>query len=363
MRAIEVHHYGSAAEALAFNPNAERPKPGDDEILIEVHATAVNPVDCVARSGYGRHFFASVGWGPLPWVLGRDVSGIVAEVGDGVTAFQPGDPVYAAPPLGCYADFVAVKADHVAPKPRNLSHLEAASLPFVALTTWSALVEQAGLTEQTAVDKKVVIPRAAGGVGSFAIQLMKAFGAYVTGICSARNVELVTSLGADEVIDYTKDQFWTRLDDYDVAFDTVGRLSDFSDVLEPSDLNYQSMNGKEYDELLLNTLKEHGGAIYVTICSPKVALTNKHGLEKGLEIAKTVYKERATAQEAHGRRYLWSFFNSSGQALREIADLVEAGKIRPCIDRIFDLKDLTAAHEYCESKQAQGKIVVEVKRT
>src|SRR5690606_32534903 len=145
------------------------PRPAPDEIIIRAHATAVNPVDCTARSGYGRNIFSTL-WGSLPLILGRDVAGEVAAVGNRVTSFAPGDEVYAAPHIGCYAQYVAVKAEHAARKPRNLDHIEAASLPFVALTAYTALVDHAGLTASSAAGKKIVIPRAAGGVGSFAVQ-------------------------------------------------------------------------------------------------------------------------------------------------------------------------------------------------
>ena len=233
-------------------------------------------------------------------------------------------------------------------------------MPFIGLTTWSALVEDAGLSMDGATGKKIVIPRAAGGVGSFAVQLMKAYGASVAGICSTKNMGLVARLGATTVIDYTKENFWELLADYDVAFDTIGRPSDFGDVHDHYDLDFSPVNGKEYDELLMDTLKKFGDATYVTICSPKVALTNQLGLEAGLNKAKQVYAERAAAQQMLGRRYLWSFFKPSGEALSEIAALVEANKIRPVVDRVYKLEDLPAAHRYCESQQARGKIIVDV---
>ena len=356
MRAVSFAEYGPAKEVLLFSTDTPVPEIGEDEILIKVHATAVNPVDCTARSGYGRNIFSTI-WGELPLILGRDVSGVVAEIGKSVSKFSIGDEVYAAPHIACYAEYVAVKAEHAALKPVNISHQQAASLPFVALTTWTALVDHAGLNETNTEGKKIVIPRAAGGVGSFAVQLMKAWGAYVAGICSSRNMDLVTSLGADEVIDYGKDDFSLLLKDYDVAFDTVGKTSDFEAIGAPA---YIDGNEIDFDEKLLSVLKVDDSAVYVTICSPKMILTDKYGLEEGARISEAEFKKRAHAQQARGIAYYWSFCNPNGQALEVISRLVEANRIRPVVDRVYSLDEMVAAHEYCETKQAQGKIVIDV---
>ena len=356
MRAVRIERYGSAEDVLVLSGDAPVPQPADDEILVKVHATAINPVDCVARNGYGRNIFSTL-WGELPLILGRDISGVVTDTGRNVTQFSPGDEVYAAPHIGCYAEYATVKAEHAAFKPRNLSHQEAASLPFVALTTWSALVDKAGLNAGNCAGRKIVIPRAAGGVGSFAVQFMKAWGAFVAGICSTRNVELVQRLGADEVIDYRRQDFTRLLRDFDVALDTIGKPGDF-----------KSMHGKGYirgvednfDEKLLSVLKKHADAVYVTVCSPKMALTDRYGLDEGVRRAERTYRQRAEAQQRHGRRYFWSFFRPDGRALAEIAGMVEADRIRPVIDRVYSLEEMVAAHRYCETGQAQGKIVINV---
>ncbi len=333
MRSVQVHRYGPAEDVLTLVEDTPVPEPAPDEILVEAHATSVNPVDCSARAGYGRNIFSTL-WGDLPLILGRDVSGVVVAVGRDVEAFAPGDEVYAAPHIGCYAEYVTVKAAHAARKPGNLSHLEAASLPFVALTAITALRDHVGLGPHDCAGRRVVVPRAAGGVGSFAIQLLKAWGASVTAICSTRNVELVTRLGAD--------------------------------IVKPSD--FEAMDGKRYnegspddfDEQLLSVLKTHADAAYVTICSPKMVLTDRYGLEEGLRRAEEIYARRREAQRALGRRYYWSFFNPDGGALAEVAALVEAGRVQPVIDRVFPLEEMAAAHLYCESGRAQGKIVIDI---
>ena len=356
MRAVKVERYGPAEDVLVLSGDTPVPQPADDEILVKVHATAINPVDCVARNGYGRNIFSTL-WGELPLILGRDISGVVTDIGRNVSQFSPGDEVYAAPHIGCYAEYATVKAEHAALKPRNISHREAAALPFVALTTWTALVDKAGLNAGNCAGRKIVIARAAGGVGSFAVQLMKAWGAHVAGICSTRNVELVKSLGADEVVDYGKQEFTEVLGGFDAAFDTIGKPGDF-----------EAMNGKghikevedDFDEKLLSVLKQNADAAYVTICSPKMVLTDRYGLEQGIRIAEKLFQQRAEPQRQLGRRYFWSFFNPNGQALAEIAGLIEANRIRPVIDRVYALEDMVAAHNYCETGLAQGKIVIDI---
>lgn len=356
MRAVRVSRYGPADEVLEFVTDAPVPTPAANEILIRGLASAINPVDCTARSGYGRNFFSSL-WGSLPLVLGRDVSGKIVAAGDDVRQFSLGDEVYAAPHIGCYAEYVVVNAAHAALKPRNLNHVEAASLPFVALTTWTALVDHAGLSPGNAQGLRVVIPRAAGGVGSFAVQLLKAWGAHVSAICSTRNVELVRALGADVVIDYTREDFSAVLHDQDLVLDTIGKPSDFESMEGPRP---NAGSEDDFDDKLLHVLKLGVGAVYVTICSPKMVLTDRFGLKEGFRQAQKVFEQRAAVQAALGRKYHWSFFNPSGEALASVTKLVEAGAIRPVIDSEFALEDMVAAHQRCESGQAQGKIVIRI---
>ena len=356
MRSVTVCRYGAAADVLEVRDDTSTPEPAPDEILVQARATSVNPVDCTARNGYGRNIFATL-WGELPLILGRDVSGVVAAVGRDVKQFAPGDEVYAAPHIGCYAQYVVVKAKHAARKPRTLTHLEAASLPFVALTVFTALVDNVGLSAVTCAGKKVVIPRAGGGVGSFAVQLMKAWGAHVAAICSTRNVDLVRGLGADLIVDYRTQDFRKLLSDYDVALDTIGKPADFETV---TGTQYNAGSPEDFDERLMSVLKTHADAAYVTICSPKMVLTDRYGLKEGSARAELLLKERRAAQQALGRHYYWSFFNPDGEALAQVSALVEEGAIKPVVDRVFPLEQMAAAHEYCESGRAQGKIVIDI---
>jgi NADPH:quinone reductase-like Zn-dependent oxidoreductase len=308
-------------------------------VLIRVIASSVNNVDCAIRNGYGRVIFGSMGLAAFPMVPGRDASGVVEAVGPSVTKFQPGDHVFTAPPNRGCAEYVAVHENHVARKPSNLTHVDAASLPFVALTTWAALVGQAGLTANNTKGQRVVISRGAGGVGTFAIQLIKAWGGHVATTTSAKNIEFLKRLGADEVIDYTKQDFVEVLKDFDVAYDLLG---------------YDS------EDKLLSVLKRGSGARYVSIVTPMMLLTDKHGLEEGRRLANMELESKKAQQKVLGREYAWSFFQPNGAALAEVASLVERGLIKPVVDRVYPLEEIVAAHEYCETKRARGKIAIRV---
>ena len=339
MRAVEIHEYGAAKDVLIFNPNAPLPEPGPDEIRIRVHASSVNNIDCAIRRGYGSDFFKQHGMFELPIIMGRDVSGVVDKIGENVSLFSVGDEVYSAPSNHGCADYVIVKADVATLKPVNLTHLEAASLPYVVSTAWSALVDHGGLTAENTAGQKVFLPRGSGGIGTFAIQWMKAWGAQAATTCSSKNIELVRSLGADEVFDYTAEGFEEKLTDCDVALDMLGH---------------------EMTEPVLATLKENNGARYVSIVSPLMQLTTEHGYEKGLELYEAELADRQSKQADLGRDFAWSFMQQNGKALAIITALIEQEKIKPVIDRIYPLEQLIDAHEYMESRRVRGKVVISI---
>jgi NADPH:quinone reductase-like Zn-dependent oxidoreductase len=215
MKAVVIRSYGGR-EVLDVE---EVPVPGiaDDEVLIRVHAAGVNPVDWKVRAGYLKEMLPY----EFPLTLGWDVSGTVAEAGSNVTGFSTGDEVYALADIsrnGAYAEFIVVKADGVALKPDSLDHVHAASVPLAALTAWQALFDTADLSR----GQKILIHAAAGGVGSFAVQLAKWKGAHVLGTASARNREFLLGIGADEVIDYTTTPFEDAAVDVDVVLDAMG---------------------------------------------------------------------------------------------------------------------------------------------
>jgi NADPH:quinone reductase-like Zn-dependent oxidoreductase len=337
MRVLEINRYGPPAEVLEINTEAPIPSPSVGEILIEVKAVSVNPVDCAIRRGYGREVFRSSRPTEFPVRLGRDASGVVAAVGVGVENFSPGDAVWTAPTNATSADYIAVASSEAALMPKNLSFVEAAALPFVAMTVWNTLVNQVGLTSNSTPGQRVLISRGAGGVGSFAIQLIKIWGGYVASTCSTRNVEFVEKLGADRVIDYVTQ--------------SIAELRDFDVVLDSS---------LDKEEKLLNALKNDAQATYITITSPKMRLIDEFGLEPGLKKADQLLASRRAEQAELGRRYHWGFMKPSGPALSEVTNLVEAGRLKPMVDRTYPLQQIADAHEYCESGRARGKIVIDM---
>jgi reticulon-4-interacting protein 1, mitochondrial len=335
MKVAQYERYGAPRDVLKI-VTAPIPKPGPDELLIRVHASSVNPIDCALRSGYGRAFFERRA--SLPLRPGRDIAGEVLSKGAAVTAFASGDAVYASVFYGANAEYIIVPAAHAALKPASLSFLEAAALPFAAATAWTALVKTAGLDQRTTAGKRVLIPRGAGGVGSVGIQLVKAWGGYVASTCSTRNVELVKALGADLVIDYTKEDLRGKFRDFDVAFDT----------------------SFDTEQVLLDALKVNQGAHYVSVVSPKLKLIDQLGLEAGLKEGERMLAERVETQAALGRGYGWAFAELDGGALRCIAELVDAGRIKPVLNQVFPFERIAEAHEYCETARAAGRIVIDL---
>ena len=215
MKAFTVERYGDAG-AVQFG-EAPDPRVGDDDVLVQVHAASVNPLDLKTRDG---DFKAILPY-RVPFVLGNDLAGVVVGVGARVSRFTVGDEVYARPDknrIGTFAEFIAIHQDDLANKPTTLTTEEAASIPLVGLTSWQALVERANLQP----GQKVLIHGGSGGVGTIAIQLAKQLGASVATTTSTENIELVKNLGADVVIDYKKQAFETVLHDYDVVLDTLG---------------------------------------------------------------------------------------------------------------------------------------------
>lgn len=284
----------------------------EDSVMIEVHASSVNPVDNLIRAGYLKAML------PLrfPYTMGNDVSGVVTTVGRNVTRFAVGDAVFARPnslQSGTFAEYVAVKEQDVAAKPANLSHEQAASLPLVALTAWQALVTKAKLH----AGQKVLIHAGSGGVGSIAIQIAKHLGATVVTTTSTDNIALVKSLGADEVIDYKTQDFAELVKDCDVVFDTLGG----------------STRSKSYA-----TLKK--GGILISVIAP----ADTSGLAEQLGVRSEVF-------------FMWA----SGDQLAQFAALVERGVVKPVVDRSFALDEVQQALDYSQSGRAKGKIVIKVK--
>lgn len=308
MKAIIMNEYGDSS-VLQYVDDFPDPILKDDDVLIEVKAAAVNPIDWKLRQGYLKQMIDI----PFPFILGLDVSGVVKEVGKEVTMFQPGDEVYARADTsrnGSYAEKIAVNQLFVSKKPSNLNFEEAASVPLAALTAYQALRDFAGLDK----GERVFISAGSGGVGSFAIQIAKILGAYVVTTTGPNNIDYVKSLGADEVIDYTKNDS-LDIEPVDVVFDLIG--------------------GKSQIESF-SILKE-GGRI---------------GSIAGTPDPKLAKEKRANAKG------LW--VKSSGADLDELRNYIEAGKIKTEIAARFPLEKVKVAHELSETGHVRGKIVIEV---
>jgi len=295
MRAISPRTWGGP-EVLELI-EVDRPEPIKTEILVRVHAAGVNPADWkVRRSGDAY-------WQDPP-ILGWDVSGVVEEVGLGVTLYRPGDEVFGMPwfprQAGAYAEYVTAPARQFARKPASLSHVEAAALPLASLTAWQALVETGGLQ----AGQRVLIHAAAGGVGHLAVQIAKARGAYVVGTASAAKHDLVRRLGADEVVDYRAVDFASVVRDIDIVLDTIGG---------------------DYGPRSQRVLRPGGTLIPLTEPRP------------GFTLVEPDYA-----------------------GLQQIVALVESGRLRPEIDTVLPLADAAKAHELSESGRVTGKIVLTV---
>lgn len=305
MHAIRIHEFGGT-EVLKDDTIA-LPQPSDDEVLVRVHASSVNPIDAKIRSGDRGDPEK------LPITLGRDLSGVIESCGTRVSGLRAGDQVFAMLgwDRGGHAEHVVVKAVEMAPKPSNLSHVEAAAVPLAALTAWQGLIDHGGLKS----GQRVLIHGGAGGVGHFAIQIAKAKGAWVATTCSARDFDFVRKLGADQAIDYKAEAFEDILKDIDLVFDLIGG--------ETQDKSFKVLR--------------HGGALISTLEEPD--------------------KAKALAKAATAKHYMAT---PNAAELAEIGRLIEDGKIRPVVAQTFPLADVARAESALEQGHVQGKIVLTV---
>ena len=333
MKALILKRYGGP-DQVAF-ADIPRPVPKPDEILVMVHAAGLNPIDNMILKGTFKPILRF----QLPATLGSDLAGVVVEVGSRVTRFEPGDAVFASVfdlGTGAVAEFALVPENAAALKPANLDFVQAASIPMVGLTSWQALKERMHLKP----GQKVFIPAGAGGIGTFAIQLAKYLGAMVGTTTSTGNVAMVQSLGADEVIDYTKQGFEEVLQDYDAVLGTLR-----GDSLEKS----------------LRILKPK--SIVVSLVGPPDAA---FGRARGMNffmvfvlwLLSWKMKRRAKKRDVE---YSFLFGHPDGSQLAEIGELLKEGSIRPVIDKVFPFDQAKEALAYLEKGRAKGKVVVQVK--
>jgi NADPH:quinone reductase-like Zn-dependent oxidoreductase len=309
MKAVRIHDFGGS-DVLSIE-NVPVPTLEPDEVLIKVHAASVNPIDWKIREG------GYISEEKLPVTLGRDASGVIEAVGAKVAAqppgFEAGDAVFAMLSAhgGGYAEYAAAKVNEIALKPTSLDHVHAAAVPLAATTAWQGLVDHANVQP----GQKVLIHGAAGGVGSFAVQIAKTRGAYVYGTASGEHLSLLRQLGVDEPIDYKSTRFEDVARDVDVVFDLIGG---------------------ETQERSWAALRK-GGILISTVSEPS--------------------KEKAAA---HGVRAMTYVAKANGEELAAVADLIDAGDVRPMIETVLPLADARKAQEISQRGHVAGKIVLNV---
>ena len=325
MKAIVYCDYGLTNLKLA---NVEKPTPNDDQILVRVRAASVNPYDWHFIEGT-PYIMRAMGVGlrkPKDTRLGVDFAGTVEAVGKNVTQFKPGDDVFGGRG-GAFAEYVCPRANRaVALKPASLTFEQAASVNIAGITALQALRDKG----QIQPGQKVLINGASGGVGTFAVQIAKSFGADVTGVCSTRNVDLVRSLGADHIIDYTKEDFGKGDQRYDVILDNVPNhsLSECRRILNPNGKYVMIGGGGPNDNRWIGPF---GRVIHTMVLSPFVSQ------KMGMMMADANQKD-----------------------LTVLGDLMQSGKVKPVIDRTYKLSEVPAAIAYLEEGHARGKVVITV---
>ncbi|MBR1172736.1 NADP-dependent oxidoreductase [Bradyrhizobium sp. KB893862 SZCCT0404] len=333
MRALVFKRYGKSDQVSFADIPRTTPKP--NEILVQVHAAGLNPIDNMIPKGTFKPILRF----DLPATLGSDLAGVVVEVGSRVTRFKPGDAVFASifdTGKGALAEFALVPEDAAALKPQNLDFVQAASIPMVGLTSWQALKQRARLKP----GQRLFIPAGSGGIGTFAIQLAKCLGATVGTTTSTANVDLVRNLGADEVVDYKQQEFEQVLRDYDAVLGTVR-----GDAIEKS----------------LRILKP--GSTVVSLIGPlDAAFARARGLNAfmvfvfglmGRKIIRLARKRGAT--------YSFLFVQPDGGQLAEIGELLKTERIRPVIDKVYPFEEAKEALAYLEKGRSKGKVVVQIR--
>ncbi len=334
MKAFIVKKYGKK-ETLHLT-DVNEPTVKENEVLVQIHSAGVNLLDSLIRNGEFKLFLPY----KTPFINGHDMAGVITKVGANVSKFKIGDEVFARVGdfrIGTFAEQIAVNESDLALKPKNTSMEEAASIPLVGLTSWQALVEIANLKK----GQKVFIQAGSGGVGTFAIQLAKHIGAFVATTTSSANTDLVKSLGADLVIDYKKEDFATILKDYDVV-----------------------LHSNRETKVLENSLKilKPGGTLISLTGPPTGVLAKELGLGWHLQVLMNLlsFSVRRTAKKLNVN-FKFLFMRAEGTQLTEITKLIEAGKIRPIVDKVFPFEQTNEALLYVESSRAKGKVVVKVK--
>ncbi|WP_034129486.1 NADP-dependent oxidoreductase [Acinetobacter baumannii] len=330
MKAAYITQYGKIND-VQINEQIQ-PVIKDNEVLVKVHSASINPLDLRVLEGE----FKAILPVKFPFILGNDFAGTVVQVGKNVSQFKTGDEVYAKTDIhGAFAEYTVVQQSSLALKPKNISMEHAAALPLVALTAWQALVEVANLR----AGQKVLIHAGSGGVGSIAIQLAKHLGAIVATTTSSKNSSWVKELGADIIIDYKTTDFEQELKDFDVVLDTQG-----GKILEKS----------------LNVLKRGGRVISVSGPPDREfaeAINANWLLKFIIPFLSWSIKKKA---EKNGVSYSFLFMQPNGQQLTQITKLIEDRKVKPIIDKTYDLSQIKDAFQYVNTGRAKGKVILKI---
>jgi alcohol dehydrogenase len=333
MRAFVLTGYGAVSDNVRL---AEIPDPvaGLGEVLIEIHAASLNPIDFKTVRGDLKRIAKY----KLPRPFGFDASGIVISAGANATRFKPGEAVYvraSRDSIGTFAEQIAVDGKFVAAKPSTLSHAQAASLPLVGLTTLQGFGRAGARAGQ-----RILIHAGSGGVGTFAVQYAKHLGLHVTSTTSSRNADFVKSLGADRVIAYDRENYLEQGGDYDIVYDTLGGAFTV-DAFK---------------------LVKRGGVVISLSGPPDRDFARREGAGLLVRVAVWLMGRKVYAASAKaGAAYCWYFTEPNGDQLRDIATLVDSGAIKPVIDREFAFEQLPAALSYLEAGRARGKVVLKVR--
>jgi len=366
MKAWRIHSFTGinsvSLEDSVLIPTIECPY----DVLVKVKAASVNPLDVWMARGVGQSAFnayrslsectgltsstlTSSHEGGLPLTLGRDFSGVVVDAGM-AAGFEPGDEVWGtvfpANPSGSHAEYVAASgATSVSLKPKSLTHIEAASMPYAALTAWSGLSLTGQLLGGTTSEggKDVLVAGASGGVGTLAVQMLKAHGSRVVAICSDDAYELVSGLGADVVLDYKSEQFEAQMDQLAGKFDAV--------------VDCTGSNFERYEKCL----RPWGGSQYITFTSPILPNTDKLGFLPGLlDSAYQLATQNVSSVTSSGATQRWAYFMPNKNALEALSKMCDKGKLRPVVQRVFKFEDMADAYNMQADGHARGKIVVDI---
>ena len=341
MYAAVIENYGDESK-FKIDESVILPEPKQNQVLVKIKASSVNPIDLMKREGYGSAIFEKQRKQNFPWILGSDFSGNVVSAGNKVKRFKEGDDVWGCTSnasAGTYAEYVVINQDEVNFKPKNLTFEESASLPYVFLTTWSAIIRWAGLRPKDLIEKKVFIQGGAGGVGTTAIQLFRYWGSNISSTCSEGNIELLKSLGVNEIIDYRRNSFQEALKDYDLVYDLLG-----DSVLENS------------IEECCKVLKKDASSHYITLTHPFINTMDSKGLFLGIPHALLLRQKLKAAYKPINVH--WSIYRPSLSGLQELTYLAEENIIKPVIDSTYSLSEIAKAHEKVATGHSSGKVVI-----